>query len=168
MTVYLWIKLRMNDLAPVYLSLRQTKVPGKPPYKSKVDKLSDILDVMKSRETYVESNLGEILADREKMKEFPQVAKLLEEVRTALDFYNECDQFSVSILSVRDTEEKVIWKACTTMKAIPNCSNYVFQKVSRYKKSRTEPFFRKGVVKTGTFYQNVRHDANIFTSSHEN
>ena len=64
----------------------------------------------------------------------------------------ECDQFSVSILSVRDTEEKVIRKACTTMKTIPNnCRNQVFQKVTRYKKSRTGVF-----VKNCTFYQNVR------------
>ena len=27
----------------------------------------------------------------------------------------QCDQLEVSILSIRDTEEKVIWRDCTTM-----------------------------------------------------
>ena len=42
------------------------------------------------------------------------------------------------------------------------------QKVSRYKNSWTEPFFCRGVVKSGTFCQNVRPLREHFHISHEN
>ena len=80
----------------------------------------------------------------------------------------ECDQLRVSILSVRDTDEKVIWREFTTMKTIPNCRNWILQKVPRCKNSRTEPFFGRGVVKYCTFCQNARPWREHFRISHEN
>ena len=49
-------------------------------------------------------------------------------------------------------------------KTIPDCRNYVVQKVSRYKNYQTEPFSRRGVAKKLTLFakMSVRY-AKIFT-----
>ena len=71
-----------HTLTPhTFPSFFQTKVAPKPPHKTKVERLDDVLEVMKNRNTVEEVNLAEILADKERMKEdFPEVTKLLKEV----------------------------------------------------------------------------------------
>nr|XP_054770756.1 X-ray radiation resistance-associated protein 1-like [Lytechinus pictus] len=80
-TVYGENKVDLQRVQKPFKAYQKSKVPGKPHHPSKAEKLSGILDVMKKRETYVEQNLGEILADKDKMKEFPQVTRLLEEIQ---------------------------------------------------------------------------------------
>ncbi|XP_071489518.1 X-ray radiation resistance-associated protein 1-like [Diadema antillarum] len=81
-TVYADNKVDLSRLQKPFHAYQKTKVPSKPHHKSKAERLGDILDVMNQRETYVESNLADILADKEKMREFPQVAKLLQEIQS--------------------------------------------------------------------------------------
>ncbi|XP_030838341.1 X-ray radiation resistance-associated protein 1-like [Strongylocentrotus purpuratus] len=80
-TVYGENKVDLQRLQKPFKPYQKSKVAEKPAHPTKAEKLSDILEVMKSRETYVEQNLGEILADRDKMKDFPQVTRLLQEIQ---------------------------------------------------------------------------------------
>ena len=76
----------------------------------------------------------------------------------------------VSILSVRNTEEKFIWSAFTTMKIIPNIykwRNLVLQKVTGCRNPRTQQFF-SGVLLNMAFYQNVHPWREHVHISHEN
>ena len=64
----------------------------------------------------------------------------------------ECDQLRVSILSVRDTQEKVIiMEGFHPMKTIPYYRNEVLQKVPRCENYRAKPFFGSGVLKMALF-----------------
>ena len=101
---------------------------------------------------------------------FTTFAKKLKKITLIKHSINECDQFSVRILSIRDIEEMVIRKACNHHEIYTSQIVEIgfFRKFQGTKKSRTEPYSRRSFVKNCIFYQNVRSLREHFHISHEN